>query len=500
MDELESDVLEGVKPNNNINSNTINEKAMDVNNTTIDTNINDNNNSINDNKSSQSVNASNIDKSTVLAVLQFLRKNNFQKTETQLRKETQILSVLSEEEVKGINCGENESNLSNVLLTYKSEGDPDIYEDNYNNLKKFIESSLDSYRHELVLLLYPVFVHMYLELVYNEHEEQAIKFMNKFGSEQEYYYSEDIRKLSVVTKKEHLNANNEIINNFRSEQNLFTLRLSRDSYNYLKRFLQEKSKPNTSIFQNIIQEHLYLDVYEGLTRTKNQVESVAGGMMGEPKRDANKTKVFYGLFKEPDLKIDIPDNDIDDSIGGENAPEQEKPKKKKMKKDTTQAKKARTDPNAPPPNRIPLPELRDSEQLDKVRARKESAKALKLGPETLPSICFYTLLNAQQNHDMAALCAEISEDSTLLAAGFSDSVVRVWPLSPNKLKTMKPSSDLELIDKEVDDVLYRMMDDKNTFDVKVLHGHSGPVYSVSFSPARDLLLSCSEDATSESFI
>jgi transcription initiation factor TFIID subunit 5 len=101
---------------------------------------------------------------------------------------------------------------------------------------------------------------------------------------------------------------------------------------------------------------------------------------------------------------------------------------------------------------------------------------------------------------MAALCAEISEDSTLLAAGFSDSVVRVWPLSPNKLKAMKPSSDLELIDKEVDDVLYRMMDDKNTFDIKVLHGHSGPVYSVSFSPARDLLLSCSEDATSESFI
>jgi transcription initiation factor TFIID subunit 5 len=211
---------------------------------------------------------------------------------------------------------------------------------------------------------------------------------------------------------------------------------------------------------------------------------------------SNKTKVYYGLLKEPDLKMDLPDDDNDESIN-DNAPETgEKPKKKKMKKDSSQSKKARTDPNAPPINRIPLPELRDAEIIDKIKARKESAKALKLGPETLPSILLYTVLNAQLNHDMAALCADISEDSSLLSVGFSDSVIRVWPLTPSKLKVMKPSPELEIIDKEVDDVLYRMMDDKNTFDIKVLHGHCGPVYAVSFSPARDLLLSCSEDSTS----
>ncbi|XP_054168108.1 transcription initiation factor TFIID subunit 5-like [Oppia nitens] len=436
-----------------------------------------------------------MDKNNLLAIMQFLKKNNLQQTEQQLRKETQLMSLLSDEEVKQLdnNNSQNEANLSNVLMTYKTTENPDIYEDNYNTLRKFVESSLDSYRPELLRLLYPVFVHMYLELVYNEHEDQAINFMSKFGGQQEYYYEEDIKKLSVVTKKEHLNANNDIIDTFRSEQNHFTLRLSRDSYNYLKRFLQEKPKPNTSIFQKIIQEHLYLDVYEGLTRTKSQVEAVTGGMIGEPKSDANKTKVFYGLFKEPDFKIDIPDMDLDDSIA--EAGDTEKPKKKTKKKDASQAKKARADPNAPPLNRIPLPELRDAEQLDKLKARREALKALKLGPETLPSICFYTLLNAQQNHEMSALCADVSEDSTLLAAGFSDSLVRVWPLSPNKLKVMKSTTELELIDKECDDVLYRMMDDKNTFDIKILAAHSGPVYAVSFSPSRDLLLSCSEDST-----
>ena len=437
-----------------------------------------------------------LDKSTVLAVLQFLKKNNLQKAEKEFRNEAQLKNILTEEDVRQIDgqSNQNESNFSNVLSNYKTDESPDIYEENYNTLRQFIESSLDSYRHELIRLLWPVFVHMYLELVYNGHEEQAINFMAKFGPLQDYYYEEDIKKLSVVTKKEHLSSNSDIIDTFRSEQNLFTLRLSRDSYNYLKRFLQEKSKPNTSIFQSIIQEHLYLDVYEGLTRTKNQVEAVAGGMTGEPKRDANKAKVFYGLFKEPDLKVELPDTELDESIT-DNAGDSEKPKKKPKKKDLP-TKKARSDPNAPPFTRIPLPELRDSEQKDKARARLESAKALKLGPETLPSICFYTILNAQQSHEMAAICADLSEDSTLLAAGFSDSLIRVWPLSPNKLKIMKPSSELELIDKEVDDVLYRMMDDKNTFDVKILAGHAGPVYAVNFSPGRDLLISCSEDASS----
>lgn len=46
--------------------------------------------------------------------------------------------------------------------------------------------------------------------------------------------------------------------------------------------------------------------------------------------------------------------------------------------------------------RIPLPELKDSDKLDKIMYMKEATKRLRLGPETLPSICFYTFLNAYQ--------------------------------------------------------------------------------------------------------
>jgi WD40 repeat protein len=43
---------------------------------------------------------------------------------------------------------------------------------------------------------------------------------------------------------------------------------------------------------------------------------------------------------------------------------------------------------------------------------------------------------------------DISDDSSLLAAGFADSVIRVWSLTPGKLRSMKPPDDLNIIDKE----------------------------------------------------
>lgn len=270
-----------------------------------------------------------------------------------------------------------ESNFSSFV--YQTEENPNIYEDNYKQLQRFVDRSLDSYRFELSKLLYPVFVHMYLELVCSGHEEQSISFMKQFGKQQELCYTKDINRLALISKKEHLSMYNSVLESFRNSQQLYTLRLSRDSYNYLKRFLQDKSQTSTgkaTILVNIIQEHLFIDVYEGLTRSKNHVEALSGSMFGEAARDINKEKVYYGLLKEPDIKIDF-DFDLDADI--QNDLLEGVMKKKKVKKDTSQSKKARNDPNAPPWNRIPLPELRDSEQLEKRRAKKEAAIALKLG-------------------------------------------------------------------------------------------------------------------------
>ncbi|GIX77637.1 transcription initiation factor TFIID subunit 5 [Caerostris extrusa] len=91
--------------------------------------------------------------------------------------------------------------------------------------------------------------------------------------------------------------------------------------------------------------------------------------------------------------------------------------------------------------------------------------------------------------------AEFCEDSSLLSAGTCDSLVKIWSLTNNKLKAMKSALELENVDKEADDVLYRMMDEKTAKETRTLIGHSGPVYGTSFSPDKNLLLSCSEDCT-----
>ena len=43
---------------------------------------------------------------------------------------------------------------------------------------------------------------------------------------------------------------------------------------------------------------------------------------------------------------------------------------------------------------------------------------------------------------------DISEDSKLICAGFADSKIRVFTLTPNKLRSMKSSDELEIIDRE----------------------------------------------------
>ncbi|CAL8269474.1 transcription initiation factor TFIID subunit 5 [Gadus morhua] len=378
-----------------------------------------------------------------------------------------------------VGAGDDRPDVNVVLSAYSQQGDPVLYDVYYSGLKKFIESVLDCHRAELSQVFYPLFVHMYLELVYNNHEAESKAFFEKFSGDQECYYADDLRILSSLSKKEHMRGNETLLD-FRTSK--FVLRISRDSYQLLKRHLQERQ--NNQIW-TIIQEHLYIDIFDGMPRSKSQIDAMSGSLAGEAKRDSNKAKVFYGLLKEPE--IEVPLDDEDEEVENEEG----KPKKKKPKKDSLGNKSKKQDPNAPQQNRIPLPELKDSDKLDKIMNLKEATKRVRLGRDTLPSICFYSFLNAYQG----LTAVDFTDDSSLIAGGYADSTVRVWSVTPKKLRRVKSAADLSLIDKESDDVLERIMDEKTASESKILHGHSGPVYGISFSPDRNYLLSCSEDGT-----
>lgn len=102
--------------------------------------------------------------------------------------------------------------------------------------------------------------------------------MKKFGPEQDSYYQDDLKKLAMVTKKDHMNGN-ELTETFKSNQ--FIIRMSRDTLSLLKRHLSDKK---ASVLLNIIQEHLYFDMYEGVARNKGQIDATSGAVGGEAKR------------------------------------------------------------------------------------------------------------------------------------------------------------------------------------------------------------------------
>lgn len=283
------------------------------------------------------------DKKTNLCVaLKILKKYNLNTTAETLKKEANLTD-------SAYNTSEHDVN--NALNVYKSQGDPLVYETAYITLSKFVETSLDIYKHELSCVLYPVFVHMYLDLVCNGHEAEAIKFIQKFGPGQELYYQNDIRNLAIITKKEELNDNT-LVSNYKSNE--FVVRMSRDTLSLLKRHLKEKKQ---TVLLDIVQENLFFDVYEGIARNKQQIDAVAGGMIGEGTRQDNKSRVYYGLMKEPDLQTAAATVNLDEDE--EETQEGEKPKKKKSKSNPLLSKKTKIDPNAPPLDRMPLPQLRE---------------------------------------------------------------------------------------------------------------------------------------------
>jgi transcription initiation factor TFIID subunit 5 len=135
----------------------------------------------------------------------------------------------------------------------QSDTEPVKYKESYSSLLAFVERSLDMYRSELSLLLYPVFVHLYLDLVRAGHSQEAQLFFALYRSKQESFYEEELLRLKSITSPLHMNSN-EIVELFTNGK--FTIRMSSDSFQCLEKHLQVK---NETLILRIIQKFLNLD-------------------------------------------------------------------------------------------------------------------------------------------------------------------------------------------------------------------------------------------------
>lgn len=130
---------------------------------------------------------------------------------------------------------------------------------------------------------------------------------------------------------------------------------------------------------------------------------------------------------------------------------------------------------------LPLPPKTSLDIKLEIQKVKESRDAIRLDnlQVSLPTVCMYTFHNT--NGGMTSL--EFSDDSRLVAAGFQDSFIKIWSLDGSSLVNPRIPS-------------YKRQEMESTDpSTSTLVGHSGTVYSTSFSPDNRFLLSGSEDKT-----
>uniref|UniRef100_A0A6G3MG79 Transcription initiation factor TFIID subunit 5 (Trinotate prediction) n=1 Tax=Henneguya salminicola TaxID=69463 RepID=A0A6G3MG79_HENSL len=117
---------------------------------------------------------------------------------------------------------------------------------------------------------------------------------------------------------------------------------------------------------------------------------------------------------------------------------------------------------------------------------------------SLPSACVYTILNSRNKFLLPSKRIRtnntvFTDDSSLLAAGMSNSAIKIWSLTFQKLKMYKPIEELQKNDKSSFDIYDKVLNERNCPDNCTFEGHSGSVYGLCFNPYNTLLLSGASD-------
>uniref|UniRef100_A0A2P2MAH5 Uncharacterized protein MANES_16G128700 n=1 Tax=Rhizophora mucronata TaxID=61149 RepID=A0A2P2MAH5_RHIMU len=98
----------------------------------------------------------------------YLKKKGFKQAELAFQDEVQNNSNANSLDLH------SDPHFSSLLLSLsQSEDSPARYQDEYSKLRSWTYSSLDMYKHELLRVLYPIFIHSYMDLVAKGHIQEG---------------------------------------------------------------------------------------------------------------------------------------------------------------------------------------------------------------------------------------------------------------------------------------------------------------------------------------
>ncbi|CAL9129837.1 unnamed protein product [Musa acuminata var. zebrina] len=359
------------------------------------------------------------------AVVAYLRKKGFTKTEIALQEEQQ--NRLS-------------SSSHTDLPLSRLENDPARYSGGYSKLRSWAYSSLDLYKHELLRVLYSVYIHCFMDLVAEGHMRDARTFFQTFREDHELMHLRDLQKLEGILSPSHLEEM-ELACSLR--QNKVKIKICQYAYDLLLQYLQ---KTQSLTILGIINERINFEVSPGQPISiSDDMEVVAlVGSNHDLAKQINQKEVRWGLLEDSvedrlekansdsekaeaeNKELDPEDNKKRSVDGGKQAAPVKKPKKDKLvgatgKNVRSETSTAPVAPRVKPDLTLPIMPMEvEKAILEDLRNR------VQLSSSTLPSICFYTFINAHNGLN----CSAISQDGSLVAGGFSDSSLKVvWDMS-----------------------------------------------------------------------
>lgn len=438
------------------------------------------------------------------AVMTYLKKKGFKQTELAFQEEQQ-----RQHSKTAFNSTNShvDPEIASQILSFSSEleSSPAQYHEGYGKLRSWAYSSLDLYKHELLRVLYPVFVHCFMDLIAKGHIQEARIFFNGFREDHEMMHSRDLQKLEGVLSPSHLEEM-EFAHSLR--QSKFNIKICQYSYDLLLQYLH---KTQSVVMLGLINEHINFQVSPGQPSSLSDDAEVVT-LMGSGQDAANlinQKEIHWGLLEDsleerlekagalvPDpAKVDgearegeVEENKKRPYEGGKQGASLKKSKKDKVATATGKASRVETStvsvaPRVKPELTLPsIPAEVEHSILEDLRNRVQLSSA------ALPSISFYTFINTHNGLN----CASISQDGSLVAGGFSDSSLKVWDMAKLGQQTGYATSQTAE-DSYLSDSLLGANSGRKSYTL--FQGHSGPVYSATFSPFGDYILSSSSDST-----
>ncbi|KAJ3552076.1 hypothetical protein NM688_g4350 [Phlebia brevispora] len=433
----------------------------------------------------------------------------------------------------------NPANIQSLIASIGPVGaeeilslDPTDKQEGFRELEAWVDGSLDMYRPEFRPILFPIFCHFYLDLIQHGFKEAAMKFYAEFSPPLQPQHSATLHHLSTLLLPSHV-QNDELAQRFRNEK--YQIRMSRSGFSLLVGWLTEgvggeapgtgdgftgeRGKRGRAAVMRVVNNHLKFDVATSSTsaRPSSSWEETTGllsSLIPSTNGAAGVADVHAFNASKGELKLGPA------PISEELRAETERVLREQAMVDRDPA--AQYDINylrPQPPAGVTSPATTDllphpplfktidvKREVEKVR---DARKRIRLDPSALqsanaslpqarsralPSICTYTL------HDVGegVPCCTFSPDTSLMAAGFSESYIRLWSLKDKKLRGYRSDFSPSAVK---DAASLHKQRERSGSTTRKLIGHSGPVYAADFDPvsgsadAPKYLLSGSADAT-----